>query len=188
MKRTVLSLTIAGLAPILASCSDGGLSPASDPTSTASEATSISATRPPTTAPTSARDVRYGTLESLRRAVEAAGVDCSTFGSQGLALSYVADAGTCRETPIIMLTFATEGDLQRNIDLNAKIFDQGTSIYFRLVGPNWIIDVGMSDSPTTPLTLLIDFRRRSAERSGLAVGLDDQLEPKQAPARIGRRA
>jgi len=150
MKRTVRSLVIAGLALALVSCSRVVSSPVPDSTPGVPGVALASTTPPlvPTLPPAPARDAKYGTLEDLRKAVEAAGVACSSFGSQGLKLSYVADAGTCREMSIVMLTFATESDLQRNIDLNAKIFDQGSFIYFRLVGPNWIIDVGVSDSPT----------------------------------------
>lgn len=94
------------------------------------------------------REEPYGSLEELRQAVESAGIDCGAIHAH-LALEHVADAGTCNKTPIVLLIFATEVDKQRNIDHNAEISKGSTAgIFWRLIGPNWIIDAGYSNTPT----------------------------------------
>lgn len=92
-----------------------------------------------TTGPTP--DSKYGTVEQLRAAAVDAGFDCRRW-RQHNDVATAAESGSCSGDDVLA-TYASEGDLQRQLDQEKKntdlLVEYGIEVAPILVGPNWTI-------------------------------------------------
>jgi hypothetical protein len=97
------------------------------------------AAEPTSTGPTP--DSKYGTVEELREAAVDAGLYCKRW-RQPNAVALAAESGSCSGDDVLA-TYASEGDLQRQLDQEKENSDMlaeyGIEETPVLVGPNWTI-------------------------------------------------
>lgn len=92
-----------------------------------------------TPSPSPVADARYGTVVELKDAAVLAGYECKNW-RQTDVVKLAAQSGSCSNADVFA-TFASEGDLQAQLDtfreIDAMFNDEPTP---RLVGPNWVIN------------------------------------------------
>lgn len=82
------------------------------------------------------RDARYGSVEALKEAAERAGLACAIW-DQDDVVTLAAESGSCYDDHVLA-TFATEQDLQDQVDTYRSLSDLSPDMV-TLVGPNWMV-------------------------------------------------